>query len=54
MEVREFIGVFFGGIIALALFATAVQPNSQTAAIASALANGFKGDIQAATFQSGQ
>ena len=51
MEVREFIGVFVGGIIALALFATAVQPNSQTASIAQSLASGFATDIKAATFQ---
>lgn len=51
MEVREFIGVFIGGIIALALFATAVQPRSQTAAIAQALSDGFANDIKAATFQ---
>jgi len=51
VEVREFLGLFVGGIIALALFATAVQPKSQTAAIASALADAFSTDIKAATFQ---
>jgi len=51
VEVREFLGLFVGGIIAAALFATAVQPKSQTAAIAQALADGFSTDIKAATFQ---
>lgn len=51
MEVREFIGVFIGGILALALFATAVNKGSNTAGVAQAFTDGFANDIRAATFQ---
>lgn len=53
MEVREVFGVFVGGLITLALIATLVQPNSKTAQVAQAFAEGFAQDIRAATFQSG-
>lgn len=52
MEIREFIGVFVGGILALALVATAVNKNSTTASVAQAFTDGFASDIRAATFQS--
>ena len=52
MEVREFIGLFIGGILGLALFATAVNKNSQTVAITKQFGDSFAQDIQAATFQS--
>jgi hypothetical protein len=54
MEVREFIGVFVGGLIALALVATALNKNSTTAQVAQAFTEGFAQDIRAATFQTGQ
>jgi hypothetical protein len=53
VEIREFIGVFIGGVITLALVATAVNKNSTTASIAQAFTDGFANDIRAATFQSG-
>jgi len=52
VEIREFIGVFVGGIVTLALIATLVNRNSTTAATAQAFADGFANDIRAATFQS--
>jgi len=51
MEVREILGVFIGGIITLALVATAVNKDSKTASVAEAFTNGFANDIRAATFQ---
>jgi hypothetical protein len=51
VEVREIMGVFIGGIIGLALLATAVNKDSQTAKVAEALTSGFANDIRAATFQ---
>jgi len=53
VEIREILGVFIGGIITLALVATAVNKDSQTANVATAFANGFANDIRAATFQGG-
>ena len=53
MEIREILGIFIGGIITLALVATAVNKNSNTAGIAQAFAEGFATDIRAATFQTG-
>lgn len=52
MEIREFIGVFVGGIVTLALVAVAVNSKSTTASIAQAFTDGFANDIRAATFQS--
>lgn len=52
LEVREVIGVIGGGLIFLALIATAVQPNNQTAQVATSFGNAFANDIRAATFQS--
>lgn len=51
MEVREFVGIFFGGLITLALVATAVNKGSNTAGVAQAFTDGFANDIRAATFQ---
>lgn len=51
MEIREFIGIFIGGILTLALVATAVNKNSTTASVAQAFTDGFASDIRAATFQ---
>jgi len=53
MEVREFFGVVLGGLIGLALVASLIRKDSQTAAIAQTFAEGFAQDIRAATFQSG-
>lgn len=53
MEIREILGVFIGGIITLALVATAVNKDSQTANVATAFTSGFANDIRAATFQGG-
>lgn len=53
MEVREILGLFIGGIVTLALVATAVNKNSQTAQVAQSFTDGFANDIKAATFQSG-
>ena len=51
LEIREFIGVIGGGLIFLALIATAVNGNNKTADVATAFANGFANDIRASTFQ---
>lgn len=51
MEIREILGVFIGGIITLALVATAVNKDSQTAKVAQSFTDGFANDIRAATFQ---
>ena len=53
MEVREILGLFIGGIVTLALVATAVNKDSQTAKVAQAFTDGFANDIRAATFQGG-
>jgi hypothetical protein len=53
MEVREILGLFIGGIVTLALVATAVNKDSQTAKVAEAFTSGFANDIRAATFQGG-
>lgn len=53
MEVREFIGVFVGGLLTLALVATALRKDSTTASVAQSFAEGFAQDIRAATFQNG-
>jgi hypothetical protein len=53
MEIREILGLFIGGIVTLALVATAVNQNSQTASVAKAFTDGFAADIRAATFQGG-
>ena len=53
LEVREILGLFIGGIVALALVATAVNQNSKTTDIAKAFTDGFANDIRAATFQGG-
>jgi hypothetical protein len=53
VEIREILGVFIGGIITLALVATAVNKDSKTASVAQAFTDGFANDIRAATFQSG-
>lgn len=51
MQVREFIGLFIGGLIGLAFFASAVSKNNNTVAVAQSLTDGFATDIKAATFQ---
>jgi hypothetical protein len=51
VEVREIFGVFVGGIITIALLATAINPNNKGVQLATAFTNGFASDIRAATFQ---
>lgn len=53
LEVREILGIFIGGLIGLALLATAVNKDSTTASVAKAFTDGFASDIRAATFQGG-
>lgn len=53
LEIREVLGLFIGGIVTLALVATAVNQNSKTADVANAFTSGFANDIRAATFQGG-
>lgn len=53
LEIREVLGLLIGGLVTVALVATAVQPNSKTADVANAFFNGFANDIRASTFQSG-
>jgi hypothetical protein len=51
LEIREVLGLFIFGIITLALVATAVNKDSQTATIAATFGSAFANDIRAATFQ---
>jgi hypothetical protein len=53
VQIREILGLFIGGIITLALVATAVNKDSKTAQVAQAFTEGFASDIRAATFQTG-
>jgi hypothetical protein len=53
LEVREILGLFIGGIVAVALVATALNPSNKTTDIAKAFTDGFANDIRAATFQGG-
>lgn len=52
LEVREMFGIFVGGLIGLALLATALNKDSTTATVAKAFTDGFANDIRASTFQS--
>jgi hypothetical protein len=54
LEIREMFGIFVGGIITIALVATAINPNNKGVDMANAFLNGFANDIRAATFQGGQ
>jgi len=51
LEIREILGIFIGGLITLALVATAVNKDSATSSVAQAFTDGFAADIRAATFQ---
>lgn len=53
LEIREVLGLLIGGIVTVALVATAVNQNSKTADVANAFFNGFANDIRSATFQTG-